>query len=74
MGWSTGSELATELWTILNKYIPKNKKEELADKLICLFENYDCDTTYETPLWRIANRTPEWFEDEEEAPSDLNII
>lgn len=46
MGWSSGSELAEEVWDMFRGLIRKDKKK-YAKRLIELFENMDCDTIYE---------------------------
>lgn len=47
MGWSSGSELAGNIWGLISNYIPEDKKKEVAKDLIQLFEYRDCDTLHE---------------------------
>jgi hypothetical protein len=47
MGWANGSELAEGIWLEIRKYIPKDKKQKVARKLIDMFEDMDCDTINE---------------------------
>ena len=45
MGWANGSYLAGEVWAAVRRYIPKGKKRRnVAQVLIALFEEFDCDT------------------------------
>lgn len=44
MGWGSGSMLAEELWDMLQEVIPTEKQQEVAKKIIRLFEDRDCDT------------------------------
>ena len=53
MGWASGSELLDDIWKALIKYIPEGISTVNAGKeLIEIFENYDCDTTYETEVYQ----------------------
>ena len=55
MGWASGSELAEEIWDIVKKYIPKNKKKKVAKQLVEAFEDRDCDTMCEAEeLFKVA--------------------
>lgn len=48
MSWSTGSSLMSEIINELKEVIPDDKiRQEVYEKLIGCFENYDCDTLYE---------------------------
>lgn len=47
MGWASGSELADNLWFMLRKYVPADKRKDVARKFIAHFEDYDCDTMHE---------------------------
>ena len=47
MGWCSGSELASEVWDLFVDYVPADKKEVVAHKLVRMFEEMDCDTMYE---------------------------
>lgn len=44
MGWSSGSQLAEDIWNEVSKYIPKVKKKKVARKIVNYFESMDCDT------------------------------
>lgn len=47
MGWSGGSEIASEVWDIVKEFIPKKKRKVIAKQIVNLFEDNDCDTMYE---------------------------
>lgn len=47
MGWAEGSELAEDIWGLLDIYLAKKNKKHVAKKLIKLFELHDCDTIHE---------------------------
>jgi hypothetical protein len=66
MGWGSGSVVADAVWDVVKKYIPEEDHEEVADQLIEVFEDEDCDTMMESTLWAIAGRSDE---DEEEDDS-----
>lgn len=44
MRWASGYELAEDIWDYFRKYVPKKDKKKAANKLLELFENYDCAT------------------------------
>jgi len=56
MSWSTGADIAENLWEDIVEYIPENKKKIVAKKIINIFESYDCDTMCETSLYEIAKK------------------
>lgn len=57
MGWAGGSELLIDTWNQIRKFVPEKKREKTLSKLISLFENHDCDTTYEIEnLWPESNK------------------
>lgn len=57
MGWASGSELAENLWGLVRKFVPKERRKNVAEKFIDEFENMDCDTIYEcTELCNDAGR------------------
>lgn len=63
MGWSSGSELAEDIWNTISNHISKDNQEKVARKLIELFENYDCDTIDEAyKLCKAANR--KWHDED----------
>ncbi len=47
MGWASGSELAEDVWTIVRKHLPREKRKSAATRIVELFELHDCDTLYE---------------------------
>jgi hypothetical protein len=47
MGWSSGSQLAEELWRAVRSSIPTAKRKKIARDFIDYFEGYDCDTIQE---------------------------
>jgi hypothetical protein len=52
MGWSSGSELAENLWWEIEKYIPESEKSTVAANICDMFANRDCDTLPEcADLW-----------------------
>lgn len=56
MGWASGSSIADSVWDAIKKYIPKDKKLEVAKDIVEIFENQDCDTMHETQLWDIVKK------------------
>jgi len=63
MGWSSGEELANDVWNVVKDNIPKNKRQEVSKKIIVLFERYDVDDWWNSEgVEGVAH--PEWFEDE----------
>jgi len=44
MGWASGSEIADATWNLVRDYIPEDKRKEIADKFVEVFEDHDCDT------------------------------
>ncbi|MCX6035002.1 MAG: hypothetical protein NTV38_08505 [Chloroflexi bacterium] len=44
MGWASGSQLAEDVWDVVRPAIPQKNRQELAVKIIRLFEDHDCDT------------------------------
>jgi hypothetical protein len=44
MGWASGSELADGVWDAVKEHIPEEKKQEVALRIVNLFEGEDCDT------------------------------
>lgn len=47
MGWASGSSLAADIWSLVRRHIPKEKRPRVAKNLIDLFESEDCDTMEE---------------------------
>lgn len=47
MGWASGSRILEGVAETVMPLIPKQKRKEVAKKLIAIFENEDCDTIYE---------------------------
>lgn len=43
MGWSSGSYLAEETWDLVRKYVPEEKRMEVAHSILELFSNHDAD-------------------------------
>lgn len=64
MGWTSGGEFADKLWHCINKYIPEDKKYNVANNIIDLFEDRDCDVMQETKLWPIVYKQCENCEGE----------
>lgn len=57
MGWSSGSDLAEQLWSIVSEHIPVDKRKAVAKRIIRAFENHDCDTMHEAEdLWIASGR------------------
>jgi hypothetical protein len=44
MGWCSGSYLADDIYNIVRKYIPKNKRKEIANKIYDMFCDQDADS------------------------------
>jgi len=44
MGWASGSELAEEVWAIVEGYILTGHKLPVAKQIVKAFEDHDCDT------------------------------
>jgi hypothetical protein len=43
MGWSGGSELARETWSMVRKYINGKHRQRVAKKFLEAFKDYDAD-------------------------------
>lgn len=54
MGWSSGAELADEIWEKVEPFIPSESRPAIAEDFIKMFERYDCDCMRETTLWSTA--------------------
>ncbi len=44
MGWCSGADLADELWKTVVKFIPKDKRQDVAREWVDAFEGLDADT------------------------------
>ncbi len=66
MGWSGGSEIASEIWSMVGNYVPKRNRKIVARRIIQLFEDHDCDTIEECEKlcedagYRFNEDTEEW--------------
>ena len=64
MGWATGSEIAEVTWSKINKWLPEEKKGEVALEIVELYESYDCDTMYDCSfvedLLTYSEATEQW--------------
>lgn len=47
MGWSSGSQLADEVWRLVRPHLLVGSRMPLAKGIIKIFESYDCDTMEE---------------------------
>lgn len=47
MGWAGGSEMAADIWDLIEPLTNTSNRKKIAKKLIDIFENQDCDTIYE---------------------------
>jgi cation transport regulator ChaB len=57
MGWASGSYFAEDLYNEIRKYIPKDKRKLVAEKIISAFENDDADDWGEdSKLWKDSGR------------------
>lgn len=66
MGWSGGSKLAEDLWSVIRKHLPARHRKKVANKIIDLFENQDADTMEEAEdLWSDSGRA-DFLEEEYE--------
>lgn len=54
MGWGSGVDVAEDVWDLLKKYVPKNKRKEAARAVIEIFENHDCDTLQDSEELMLA--------------------
>ena len=69
MGWASGSSLAEETWGLVRRHIPLDKREEVANQFIAVFEDMDCDTMDEAEqLIEDANRPETCWNCGEEFP------
>jgi hypothetical protein len=65
MGWSSGSQLAQELWEELREYITVRHRSSAAETIIESFECHDADDWDEgSGLWIDSGR-PTWDEEDE---------
>lgn len=53
MGWASGCNLLSSIWTEVRELIPEGERVKTLETLMWLFEQYDCDTTSEIiyPEW-----------------------
>lgn len=58
MSWKSGSTLLEDVWKVIER-IQSTEKRAVA--LIKVFEEFDCDTTYETRCYQIALRDIDFF-------------
>jgi len=55
MGWCRGSEIAENVWTTVRRFVPTCSRQQVARKIIDIFENHDADTMEEAEqLWQDA--------------------
>lgn len=47
MGWSSGSELMSEIVVAAMQHVPESSRKDFYKKIIEDFEKFDCDTLYE---------------------------
>ena len=47
MGWTAGSELGEKVWSLVREFVPAERRQAVALKVIDLFEAEDCDTMHE---------------------------
>lgn len=43
MGWASGSELAENIWSAVERYLPEKEKQAVAFEIYNLFCDYDAD-------------------------------
>lgn len=66
MGWSSGSQLAEDLYRDIRAAIKPRSRHAVAEKIISAFENEDADDWSEdSQLWQDSGR-PTWSEEEDE--------
>ena len=49
MGWSSGSDLAGEIWDLVGRHVPADKKKAVLYDFILAFQHMDCDTMEDGP-------------------------
>ena len=66
MGWSSGAELADNLWSRITDLIPVDKRPEVARIFIEEFKKFDCDCMEEATVWKVANQQLEvaWIDND----------
>jgi len=47
MGWASGSSILEDVAQAVMPLIPKGKRKEIAERLVAIFEDADCDTINE---------------------------
>jgi len=57
MGWSSGLSLAEEIWDIIKDEIPEDKKQKIANAIVCAFEGMDCDCLHGSDLYHTGRPT-----------------
>lgn len=50
MGWASGSEIAEDIWKLVRVHIPRKERKDIANQIIEIFEDKDCDTMEEAEL------------------------
>lgn len=75
MGWCSGSELFSDLWRTVQKYVPDKDKNKIVKKWIEKFEEHDCDTLDECcdefpEVEKVFKKLyPDYFEEDNESAS-----
>jgi hypothetical protein len=54
VGWGSGSAVAADLWSKLEKIVPKELHQQVAIAIVQTFEDHDCDTMYETTVGEVS--------------------
>jgi len=62
MGWASGAMLAEEVWGIVSKYIPEEKRPRVAKQIIEAFRDEDWDAVDEAEALATAAG---WYNEEE---------
>ena len=60
MGWASGVELAENVWSAIERYLPEEAKGQVALELVKIFESCDCDIMEEASF---VSEYLKWDED-----------
>ena len=66
MGWAAGGDLASDVYDLVRDFIPEDKRKEISNQIISLFEDEDADCwDSNSQIEADAGRAEEVDEDDE---------
>jgi len=49
MGWASGERVFADVVVAVEKHLPKDKRKEIINELVDIFQSYDADTLFDDP-------------------------